>query len=812
MIRAWFWRELTTSSLLIVCLSLILAFATLFSLGNLNDRIMQGLGQQNREFLAGDRVLRASYPIAPDWLTQAQSLNITVSQQLAFSTMAYAHDKLQLIDVKAVDESYPLYGELLTEPAALKPTPGQLLVEAKLLLLLGVQIGDQIEVGDTVLTISGVLKQEPDARFNLFQTAPRALMSWQDAEKTGAIQLGSRLTYRYMFKGDTPALSQLDNLFKPNLRADQRWSDLNESGSNAVNRALERAKLFLLLSTVLVLALAATAIVVAMNHYSRSRYDLMAILKTLGANRKNLAKLILGQWLVILILAISLGSLLGLGLEALLFYLLQTVLPATLPAAGFMPWFNSLLFLVVLSGLIGVRPYVQLLATPPVRVLRQDSINNRWPLRYYIPLTVLILLGLLLLIVGFNPIWWSLLLGVIGLGALLGVLGWGGLTLLRQLSLANLALRLASNRLLRNPLSTLSQLGTFSLSLMLLTLLMMVRGGLLERWQASIPADSPNYFMLNIAPEQYEAVERYFAQHQVTLGHTFPIVRARLTEINGQPAQQRVAEGEPGYGTISRELNLTWYDDVQPYNLIAAGQWPPQVGEVSVSLQQAEELKVSIGDKLTFLGNAQPFTATISSLRKVDWETMKPNFVFIFDKMSLAAQPQYGFTSFRYQGDEAFLIDFNRHYPTIMLMDINDILTQIASLLAQITQTLELIVLLVLLCGILLLSAQLQVGMQQRRQELRVYRILGAKIKLLRTTLWSEFFMIGTVSGLIAVFAAELALYFLQTRVFDFVWQANYALWIMVPLLSGALFSSIGGVLGVRLLAKDINRTGDSIN
>lgn len=810
MIWQWFRRELTSPSLLVVCLSLILAFATAFSLGNINARILQGLGQQNRELLAGDRVLRGSYPIDNDWLLFAKQQGLDISQQIDFSTMAYYQDKqqkeqLQLIDIKAVDNDYPLYGQLITEPQ-LALESDHIFVENRLLIQLGATIGDRIEVGDHTFTISGILIEEPDAKFNIFQLSPRALISLDDADKTGAIQPGSRLNYRTMFKGDLNALAQLDELVNNNLRIDQRWVTLDESGNGAINQSLERAKLFLILSSILVIALATTAIVVAMNHYCRSRYDLIAILKTLGANRRALIKIVVGQWLAILIIATLIGTVLGLGFEALLLHLLDNVLPQNLPPAGILPWLYSLTLLVVISVLVGMRPYIQLLSTPPIRVLRSDSITSSWPLRYYLPFAITVLIGLLLLIVGLSPIWWSLLLGIIILGFALGIIGWGGLALLRLVTIKQLALRLALNRLLRNRLSTLSQFATFSLSLMLLTLLVSIRGGLLETWQTSLPEDSPNYFVFNIPPTQFDEIEHFFSQKNIKLAHNFPIVRARLTEINQQPVKDLIREGQPGYGTANRELNLTWYDEPLPYNPIVAGSWPLKMGEASVSEQQAKELNIKLGDKLTFVGNAMPFTATVSSLRTVDWQTLKPNFVFIFDKNTLANQPQYGFTSFKSPCDTQLLAEFNRLYPMVMLIDVTTLLTQISGLITQITSTLQLIVILVLICGLLLLVAQLQVGMQKRRLELKVYRILGAKGRLLKSTLLIEFFILGIISGLIAAIGAEIALYSLQTNVFKFPWQPNIFNWFIVPLLSGLAFSLIGYLLSKRLLNERLTK------
>ncbi|HHS9634410.1 TPA: putative ABC transporter permease subunit YbbP [Raoultella ornithinolytica] len=793
MIARWFWREWRSPSLLIVWLALSLAVACVLALGSIGDRMEKGLSQQSREFMAGDRTLRSSREVPAEWIDEARRLGLTVGEQLSFATMTFAGDTPQLADVKAVDDTYPLYGQLETQPPGLKPQAGSVLLAPRLMALLNLKIGDTLDVGDATLRIAGEVIQGPDAGFNPFQMAPRLMMNTADVAKTGAVQPGSRVSWRYKYAGTPQQLADYEKWLLPKLGPEHRWIGLQQDDS-ALGKSLERSQQFLLLSALLTLLLAVAAVAVAMSHYCRSRYDLVAILKTLGAGRAQLRKLIVGQWLMLLALAAVAGGAMGAGLEQILLLMLKPVLPVALPPASGWPWLWAIGAMVVISLLVGLRPYRLLLATLPLRVLRQDIVANVWPLKFYIPLVCAVVVLLLAWLMGGSPLLWAVLAGAVVLALLCGALGWGLLWMLKRLTLKALPLRLAVNRLLRQPWSTLSQLAAFSLSFMLLALLLVLRGDLLDRWQQQLPPESPNYFLINIAPEQVAAVKTFLAGHHVTATEFYPIVRARLTQINGQAAESNKDEA------LNRELNLTWRSERPDHNPLVAGSWPPKAGEVSIEEGLAQRLAIKTGDSVTFTGDTQEFSATVTSVREVDWESLRPNFFFIFPPNALDEQPQSWLTSFRWDNGNTLLTQLNREFPTVSLLDIGAILRQVGQVLTQVSRALEVMVVLVTACGILLLLAQVQVGMRQRYQELVVWRTLGAGKSLLRTTLWAEFALLGVVSGIVAAIGAEVALAMLQTKVFDFPWSPDWRLWVMLPLCGALLLSLCGGWLGLRLL------------
>ena len=793
MIARWFWREWRSPSLLIVWLALSLAVACVLALGSVSDRMEKGLSQQSREFMAGDRTLSSSRDVPQAWIDEAHTLGLKVGKQLTFQTMTFAADTPQLASVKAIDDIYPMYGDLQTNPPGLKPTAGSVLLAPRLMALLNLKTGDNIDVGDATLKIAGEVVQEPDSGFNPFQMAPRLLMNTADVEQTGAVQPGSRVTWRYKFGGTPAQLESYEKWLLPQLKPEHRWIGL-EQDDGALGKSLERSQQFLLLSALLTMLLAVAAVAVAMGHYCRSRYDLVAILKTLGAGRAQLRKLIVGQWLMVLALSAVTGGIIGLLFENVLMLLLKPVLPAALPPASLWPWLWSIGAMVVISLLVGLRPYRLLLATQPLRVLRRDAVASVWPMKFYLPIIVAIVVLLLAWLMGGSMLLWAVLAGAVVLALLCGVLGWMLLNVLKGLTVKSLPVRLAINRLLRQPWSTLSQLSAFSLSFMLLAMLLVLRGDLLDRWQQQLPPESPNYFLINIAPEQVTPLKGFLSEHQIVPESFYPIVRARLTQINGQATEGNQDE------SLNRELNLTWQDKRPDHNPITAGSWPPKAGEVSMEEGLAGRLKVRLGDTVTFTGDTQDFSAKVTSLRKVDWESLRPNFFFIFPSGALEGQPQSWLTSFRWENGNGMLTQLNREFPTISLLDIGAILKQVGQVLEQVSRALEVMVVLVTACGVLLLLAQVQVGMRQRHQELVVYRTLGAGKKLLRTTLWCEFALLGFVSGLVAAIGAETALAVLQTRVFDFPWEPDWRLWLILPVSGALLLSLCGGWLGTRLL------------
>ncbi|MFC0180999.1 putative ABC transporter permease subunit YbbP [Thorsellia kenyensis] len=835
MIFRWFIREWKTPSLIIVWLAMSLSVAAILALGSLGDRLEQRLNIYSKEFMAGDLVLRSTRPAQEEWLQKAYSFDLEISRQLSFQTMAFValadesipYDPLEaapplLVSVKATDNLYPLYGELVTEPLGLTVQQGGVLVAEDILIKLNLSIGDQLEIGDATFSIIGKIVKEPDAGFSGIQSAPKVLMHIDDIDKTGAVQLGSRLTYRYMLAGEKTQVDRFYDYLKPILPATYRFVGEGDSGSG-VNRTVDRARQFLILCSILTLLLSGSAVMVAMTHYTKTRYQLVAVLKTMGATHKTLRRWIVGQWVMLLILSIATGGLLGIATEQGLIYVLRNVLPKDLPEASFKPWIWAAVSLIIMAFLVGLRPYLQLLVTPPIRVLRQTTLKPFIPLKIYLPGITLFSIGLLFSLVGFNKIVWSVLLGIGFLAALLGLVGWLLLKLLRSIKSTFLPFRLAVNRLLHQPRITFSQLSAFSLSFMLLSLLIAMQSDLLDRWQAQLPKDTPSYILMNINEGQKNQIDEFWNnQDIVTSRDYFTIVLARITELNGVEIKSALGEKAQRAEALNREINLTQLNTLPETNELIAGTWPPKPGETSIEQSVAEQIGISLGDSLTFDSGGRIFNAKVTSIRKVDWESLQLNFYFIFPEGQLDAytkmwitplifDDKYGASSENATNVTAnedanasskvrMMAEFSRTFPSVSVLDVSALVTLAGNIISQISGALQFMAALVILCGVLLMFAQVQVSMRQRHIELVVYKTLGASRSILNKTIWIEFLILGLVAGLVAILGAEVALWGLHVYVFDFPWTPNFKLWLFTPIASSGLLVLCGWLLSRKLV------------
>ena len=330
--------------------------------------------------------------------------------------------------------------------------------------------------------------------------------------------------------------------------------------------------------------------------------------------------------------------------------------------------------------------------------------------------------------------------------------------------------------------------------------MVLLQGDLLEKWQQQLPEDSPNYFLINMSKPQVQQINTLLATYHVAPTDAYPVVLARLTAINDHNAKVWADARDAGNNTVRRELNLTWHSELPKDNVIVEGSWPPVGNGVSIDQGVAQKLEIKLGDELTFVGDTREFKSVVTSIRHVDWENMRPNFFFIFAEEGLSNQPEKWMSSFYYNGDGSLITALNRQFPTVSVLDTGALIQQVQQILQQVSRALEIMVGLVMLCGALLLVAQIQVGMTQRRIELVVYRTLGASKSLLRRTLWAEFALLGLMAGLAAAIGAEVALGLLQKLVFNFPWQPQWMMWIVVPALAAVLLSLCGSILGVRLL------------
>ncbi|MCS0392674.1 ABC transporter permease [Vibrio diabolicus] len=785
----WSFGEIRQGNLWPISVALILVIASIFALSALAERMEQVIVKQGKDALTADAVFVSANPI-PDTLLSSTE-NLERSTMTRFATMAFSDNGMQLISVRAVDDNYPLMGELVLDnnPSG-RVKENQLWLDERIMAQLDVKSGDSVTIGDADFTVSGAVLMEPGLSFNPFQQMPSAYIHQKDVEKTGAIQVGSRVQYRLFLQADDKTLKGLqeDTVLSPS----DRWR--TQDTASRSNEVFERTTQYLSLTVAIVIIMAATTLVLTCQNYVNSRTQTIAMLKSLGASRRWIEKWLFIQVTILLISASVVGLLLGSGLEYLLRIPLKDLLPEPLPSYGVTPYLVSFISAVLITvPALGI-PLLGLIKTPALEVLQQGKAQRSWKRM----LLVLVPVVPLLLLYADNTLVWIVLMGIAVLFVVLAAVSVALTKLFARIS-TQPAMKLALSRINRTPVTSGLQFGALALSLMLLSIIWLVRSDILADWERTLPADAPNVFALNIGDYELDSYLETLDKNGVTRSQAYPIIRGRLTEINGQNVKEIEYEGE-GSDAIRRELNLTWGDSLPEYNDVLAGEWTNK-GSVSVEADVANDLDIELGDKLRFVINSQNYDAVVDTIRYVEWRDMKPNFYFIFSSDVMANLPGSYLISYRIdEGNEALLTSMSRSHPTVSVLDIRTMGEKIQDLIQQIVSAITILALLGVVAGLLLIFTLLRLSLSQRQQEIRLYRTLGSSKKRINTTLWAEYGIMALIASGVAVFAAEVCVAAVMTYGFDLNAQIHPELWIALPLATFVTLALVVMSLLKRLL------------
>ncbi len=786
------WREAGRGPLRLFILALALSVASMLSVTLVADRLDQALKVSGRDYIAADRILSGSRAADPAWLAEAERRGLGVSRTQSFQSVLFAGDELQLASVRAVDHAFPFYGELQLAPAG-RVTPGTIWLSARLLALLQLAPGDRLELGNTELEVAGELVGEPDEGFSPMQLAPRAMIHLDDLAATGVLMEGSRVRYRYLFKGGEAQLEDYADWLRPQLQAGQQWRGPNDADT-PVARSLTRAEQFFRLASLTGVLLGILAMAIALGYFSRREQDRIALLKTLGAGRRQLIGWLSRLLLTLLLLGSVLGGIVGYGLHKLILLSLGEALAMPLPLPSLTPFAVAAGLALLTTLMLSVVPMARLLEVPPLRVLRSEAearISPWWSAGILLTGTFV----LSWLFAGQLGLAAGLLLGLLALMSLLGGLCWLMLAVARR-SRGSIAFRLALGRLQRARMTTLVQFGGVALALFLGTLLWVVRGELTDGFLARLPPDTPNRFLINIAPHELDPLRQQLEQAGLDSSQFYPIVRGRLSAINDR---QTVADVDSNRGGgLGRELNLTYIEQLPQGNRILQGEWTLKPDSVSVESGLAERLGIGLGDRLTLDLAGQSVSAEVQSLREVDWDSMKPNFYLIFSPDVLADYPATWLASFYLPAEQkAFEVALIRAFPTVTLLDVDALLAQLRQVLAQVSQALLVIMALVTGASLLVLLAQMETTLESRRRELVLLRTLGASERLIVASLRWEWLAAGLVSGLAAALAVELCVAVLLPWWLGLPWQPHPQIWLGLPLLGAVLLLLTGRAGGI---------------
>ncbi|KAE8177906.1 ABC transporter permease [Photobacterium carnosum] len=799
----WAWREIRQGQLWLVTLALSLIIACVFALSALVSRVEAIIVDQGRSALTADSVLVSSQPIDLSQLKTLSTDAVKVAQQIRFGTMAFSDNGMQLVSVKAVDSVFPLRGELNLQSAdaALLEhhvKPQQLWLAERLFSLLNVKVGDVLMLGDAELTVSGRITQDPELSFNPFSQMPTVFINQQDIEAVGGVQPGSRISYRYYFLGSNKSLADIRQQLI--LTPSQRWLTENDAGRSG--DFIERARQYLSLTLVLVVLMAAATLVLTCQHYAATRKTAVAMMKSLGATKGFLWRWLLTQIGLVFVVAIVIGLTLGLGLEWLLRYPLQNLLPDQLPAMGIAPFVISLLLaLLIALPALGI-PLSRLVQTSAINSVQVSTIAPTSSRLAWLLLLLPVLAAIVW--IGTNFLVWLTLLGIVGLLLVFAGIGVVAIALLQRVKLGA-AYSLALSRVNRSKIKTATQLVALTCSLMLLAVIGLLRNELLADWQNTLPANAPNVFALNIAPEQQQSYLAALDKANLTRSQGYPVTRGRLVAINDQRFYatsnetatdqaennteinnelNRKADDESVDPALRRELNFTWAKTLPSHNVVTKGQWGKAEG-VSVESGIAKRLNIHLGDKLAFTVGGLEFNATVNSIRNVEWRNMKPNFYFIFTPDVLQSFPATGLVSFRVGKQQNGLLNtLASKYPTVSVLDLRMMATRIQGLLAQVSWSLTVLAGLGVVSGLLLIMTLLRLSISERQTEIQLYRTLGASRKRIAATLWFEYGIIALLAGVIAAVGAELVVGLLVVKGFELPFSLHPLMWVGLPVLA----------------------------
>jgi putative ABC transport system permease protein len=837
-------HELKRGELTIVVLAIVLGVASVFSLAGFSGKIKQALLNESTSFIAADRVLQTSRAIdfqkditeplvlSRDLITKkSQQLNINQAQQVLMSSMVFAGDVMALVEVQAVSSAYPLRGELLVSHstdvnelvAVNAPEVGSVFVEEKVLSLLNVSVGEIIDIGESSFAIQAIAKQIPDASFSVFTSGAKVIINVSDLEKTQLVQPGSRLTYKYLFSGDADAIKELTAWFEPKLNDSQRWYDI-QSKQSPLAGALNKAEKYLSLASLLGIILAAVAVSVASRRYAQRHQSSVGVYKAMGASLRHIRKLYYLHWSLLSIFSITIGLCVGYILAQLGFYAIQDYLPVKLAVTSGnnsdFSWLTSLGFyplsIAVFTGLLcafafAITPLKELIATSPLVVIRGTSQQpSSYAFKSRLGQFLIPLLALLLLLFIFSSdlmLSLSLLIGGIIVSGLLLVFGRLLMSFSRSIGTkAGASWHLALANLQRRAHANSVQLVSFTIAIKLLLMIIVIRGALLSEWQAQLPEQTPNLFLVNIAESQVDDVEEFINNKGVQASDLYAVIRGRLTAINSDKIAKQVSKeqtdgSDNGRQGVGRELNLTWREDLPKENSIVEGKWwennlaDTKKPQVSIEQTLAERLGIELGDSLTFQLGSEVVKVPVTSIRAVNWQSMQPNFYMIFNPQVLADYPASYISSLYVSGDKKQQLQkFLSAYPTISVIDVDAMIAQLRKVIDQVSKAVEFILVLVVCAGCLVLVAQVQASMEEREREIAILRTIGAKGSLLRNSILLEFVALGAIAGLMASVAMELTVYLLQSYLFKMETSFHFEYWLL-GITAGASFVGVVGLL-----------------
>jgi putative ABC transport system permease protein len=811
-------RDWRAGELRVLAAALVLAVASVGTVGFFADRVKGALARQANLLLGADVMISGDRPLPPAFADDARARGLATTPVIRFNSMVQPNAQsgadavAVLTDVKAVGEGYPLRGAITlsssTNPAGEQatriPARGEAWPDVRLAQRLGLKVGDSVGVGEATLTVGAILQDEPEVAGVMFALGPKLLLNIDDVPATNLLQPGNRATWRLLVadRGGGAALEKYREVLAPQLKAGLRVESVRDLRPE-VRQTLDRAEKFLGLAALVAVLLAAVAVALAASRYLRRHLDAAAMFRCFGAKVLQTLALFVVQFTVIGLTASGLGVVLALGGQQVLVTLLASVVATDLPPPAWMPGLAAFCAGLLLLFGFALPPLVALAHVPPLRVLRRDLPRPRAAgiLAYVLGAATIALLiawqagevkaGLIM--VG----------GVAGLLVAAALAAWALLALLKRLPQRGATWRFGLANLRRRALASSLQIGALALGLMSLLLLTVVRGDLMHNWQASLPPDAPNQFLVNVLPDQV-ADARAELLRGIGIDVAFrPMVRGRLVAVNDAAVDTSKFADVRARRLAEREFNLSWTDVLPKGNRVSQGEFwkESDTGDsVGMSLEDgiAETLGVKLGDSLTFDIAGTRVAARVTSLRKVDWDSFRVNFFALFPPGPLDASPATYIAAFRAPaGSNAWLSPLVRKNPNILAIDIGEILRQVQGIVDSVSRAVEFVFLFTLAGGFLVLQAAIAATQDERKFDAAILRTLGASQRQLVSAQIAEFLLVGALAGLVAAAGATAIGWALAEYVFKFPFEFRALVWVY-GIVGGALAVTLAGWLGTR--------------
>ncbi len=802
-----FKRDWRRGALLTLIFAVVIAMASVSVIYLVIDRIENAMAQEVSDVLGADLVITSPEKVPPEWLEHASNKGLRSATSVEFSSVLFANEKLQLSSIKAISDNYPLKGAFeLTDSNSTeidkvnhKPATGEVWLEPRIWNLLNLNDSQLVEVGYMDLKASKRLVRQPGQGSTLFNIAPTAIISIDDLEATKIIQPGSRVNYRYLFTGEVSALREFAEKIEEEKTTSQRVVSVFDE-SPIAGSALTRSKKYMGLSTLLTMILLGVAIAMSANRYAKKQFDMSALMRCFGMSSNEVVKVFMYILTLICLTGVITGGIVGIAFQEVVTSVFAGFFVDELPKTDYLVLVLPMFATCILLFGFSLPSMIQIKQVSPMRVLRRQLAPIAMSHWIIYGISIITLVVVMWMQMGDLKLLMSVLLGLVLVIFVFSLIAVALFRLMKKFAPSNhAAVNFSLRQLDANKGLTLMHLLAFSITIFVIALVILIRSELLNKWQQSLGEEIPNHFLVNVKPEDVKPLEQLFQKNELKVPGLYPMIRGRIVGINGESIKTAVPLKGQQHNSVRRELNITWTYDLPEGNKVVDGNWQWDRGNesidqpseskalplISIEDKTANALDLTIGDTLDFSIGSDNWSAKIVSIRSIDWQTFTPNFYIIASPDSLNDFSATYIASFYLPKEKKSVInDLVKKHPTITLIELDVILSEIQSIIAKVSKAVELIMIFVVAAGIALLWAAMEHTFDTKYKQSAILRTLGASKRFISRSFRFEYFWLAMISAFMAIFAVESVSFILYSQVFEIEFGLHWYLWWSIPVLT----------------------------